>query len=289
MSLLLLLAVCVTLSYLSFSLWSIVFAAALLAAAPYLFLVVLVVAGLLPGAVGRAVTGVLFWALKLAFGLHSIDLDEPEQWGAASGPALHTLPPELCAVFFMRGNPAADGVGDMTWGDYDAATRTLRMPLSRAHVWSWNDDFEGVKLFYGAYVLGMTYVFHFNETFTRAEIQSPCLFGLFNFAELVYGRGSLFEMKRDAGSTIWTRESWSPMKRQSSIATPAGLDTFPMRAKAFPDYKPTRLYLGHRDSTTRTVDKANFALMYASMKDHPRFDPSCELTGGASARQMMRL
>ena len=75
--------------------------------------------------------------------------------------------------------------GDPTWGSWDSQANTLTMPLWHPGVWSWNDDFEGVKLFYSAWAMGMRYVFYFDEQTQRAEIKSPVLGGLITFTDFV--------------------------------------------------------------------------------------------------------
>eukprot|EP00658_Telonema_sp_P-2_P032136 TRINITY_DN23875_c0_g1_i4.p1 TRINITY_DN23875_c0_g1~~TRINITY_DN23875_c0_g1_i4.p1 ORF type:complete len:215 (+),score=54.68 TRINITY_DN23875_c0_g1_i4:157-801(+) len=205
-------------------------------------------------------------SVQSVFGLRRLELEEVAAWpGALQGPSRDSLPDALCSNLFMRGNPAADAIGDPTHGSWDDATKTLSMPLWKPGVWSWNNDFEGAKLFYGAWAMGMTYVFQFDDKIERATIASPILNGALQFTDLVYGKGSEFTMYRDPGATVWTRHS-----------------VLGNGTEAFGDYFPTRVV-----SCKGGAVEASIELMLASLKDHKKYNPK-SVSGGASSTQMLR-
>eukprot|EP01062_Namystynia_karyoxenos_P073932 TRINITY_DN70744_c0_g1_i1.p1 TRINITY_DN70744_c0_g1~~TRINITY_DN70744_c0_g1_i1.p1 ORF type:complete len:285 (+),score=89.69 TRINITY_DN70744_c0_g1_i1:91-855(+) len=204
-----------------------------------------------------------------AFGLQSVLIDNAADWGG-KGPAAAVLPSTVCGAYFMKGNPADDGVADMTWGEWDAETRTLTMPLWHPRVWSWNDDFGGVRLFYGAWALRMKYVFHFNESLTSASIDSPILGGLVNFTSLGFGSGSRFLMNRvEPDGTVWVRKSYKADGSQ-----------------AFKDYHPTRV----ARCKGGAVPGGLLADALRTVKDHPSYDRARSAqSGGATRRQLLRM
>ena len=132
-------------------------------------------------------------------------------------------------------------------------------------MWSWNSDYEGSKLFFGASLMGMKYIFHFDKQIENAQITAPILGGLATFTDLHYGKGSRFEMSKKNDS-IWTRRSY--LKDGS---------------QAFCDYFPTVVATAEDGEHTE-----NLKLCLASIKDSPTFDSKAEISGGASTLQAVR-
>eukprot|EP00656_Telonema_subtile_P012436 TRINITY_DN16261_c0_g1_i1.p1 TRINITY_DN16261_c0_g1~~TRINITY_DN16261_c0_g1_i1.p1 ORF type:complete len:244 (+),score=35.43 TRINITY_DN16261_c0_g1_i1:96-827(+) len=234
---------------------------------PYLVLVyAYVINASMPAPVASAFEHIFVTGIKTVFRMKTVELDAIDSWPRVlHGPARQQLPDILCSALFMRGNPAHDAIGDPTYGEWDPVARTLTMPLWKPQVWSWNDDYEGAKLFYGAWAMGMKYVFYFDENIEHARIRSPILGGTAEFTDLMYGKGSQFLMNRQPGKKKWTRRSLLSDGSQ-----------------AFADYYPTLVA-----TCQNGVEKQGFDMMITSLKDHKAYDPEA-LSGGASARQMLR-
>jgi hypothetical protein len=220
-----------------------------------------------------------YHAVVAVFNLRKVKVSEVESW-ALIGPSKTRLPPALCSALFMRGNIAADAVGDPTWGEWNEADRTLTLPLSKRGVWTWNDNYEGAKIFYGAWILDMKYVFQFNQDLTYAVIKAPVLGGLGDFVELSSDKGSIFQMEADFG--FMSRLKWRlgfgfdgrHWIRKSFYSN---------GSPAFPDYKPTSIM-----SCAGGVDHSNLRESLAAISDHPTFNPKAELVGAATSMQLVR-
>jgi len=221
----------------------------------------------LPGLIGRPISSAFHALVQSVFNLRGpLLLSDAGHWpGILKGPSLHKLPPNLRALLFMRGNPAPDGIGDPTHGCWDEETNTLTMELANPSVWSWNNNYDGSKLFFGAWWMGMKYIFRFNAAIDQATIESPVLGGIANFTDLVYGRGSRFEMKATQNGG-WIRQSF----RANGT-------------RAFPDYSPTPIV-----TAKNGVDEEKLKLCLASVKDSPTFDSNAKMSGGATMAQVMR-
>ena len=81
---------------------------------------------------------------------------------------------------------AFDAVFDPTFGDCYGKKRTLTVPLARSGVGSWNDNYDGAKLFFGAWFVETKYIFHFDENLKNGVIDSPILFGLTTFTAMLF-------------------------------------------------------------------------------------------------------
>ena len=129
-----------TAEMLRFAVFAVIFAAVF----PYLVLVyAYVLNDKMPLVISTGFQSLFLSTVRFAFRMRPLMVQELAEWPKAlHGPSRDKLPAELCGSLFMRGNPAPDAIGDPTWGEWDATTNTLTMPLGSPQVWSWNNDYE---------------------------------------------------------------------------------------------------------------------------------------------------
>ena len=165
---------------------------------------------------------------------------------------------------------------DTSYGIWDEDELTLTMPLWAPGVWSWNDDWQGGKFFFGAWLLRAEFIFHFDEMIEHAQIETPLLggspqigpFGVhLSVTDLQFGRGSSFQMIRSIqNENLWIREHFY---RNGTHDIP----DHPIRVVSCLDGP-------HED---------NIHLSLSSIPDHPAFDRHGKMKSwGSTTRQLIR-
>ena len=101
--------------------------------------------------------------------MKSLELLEVDKWnidmdyGIGKGKSSKLLPSSICGAYFMLGRDGYEGIIDTSQGDWNANTRVLKLDIAQPKVWSVNNNFQGIRLFYIALLARLKVFIHFDQ------------------------------------------------------------------------------------------------------------------------------
>ncbi len=92
------------------------------------------------------------------------------------------LPEHFRGVWFMEGNPQPDDLACLHNAQWDPVARRLTLYLTGEDGWTWHDSYDGRKKVFITALIGMNYVFEWDEVCVRFSFHFASIMGFLRIA-----------------------------------------------------------------------------------------------------------